>query len=127
MPASQLFFYALLGLILLVYLRRKLLARGIPQYDAATVAAQMKNREGLLLLDVRSSQERSRGHIPGSTHIALHQLKSRLPEIEKFRDKEIVCYCMSGSRSLAAASILRKNGFRSANLSGGISSWPAGV
>ena len=126
MPATQLFSYALLALILLVYFRRKLQARGIPQYDAATVAAKMKNREGLLLLDVRSSQEWSRSHIPGSTHIALHQLKSRLAEIEKFRDKEIVCYCLSGSRSLAAASMLRKNGFRSANLTGGITAWQAG-
>ena len=126
MTIPQILVYAAIFLIAVMYVRKALLKRSITHYSAAAVAGKLKARENILLLDVRTSGERSRQQIPHSTHIPLHELKGRLDELEKFREKEIVCYCQSGNRSLSAASVLKHHGFRVANLTGGISSWNFG-
>lgn len=123
MSASQIFFYVAIIVVAAIYVRQLLIRRSIVQYDAGSVSAKLKAKENIVLLDVRTSAERSRRHIPGSVHMPLHELKGRIGELEKFKVKEIVCYCQSGSRSLSAANILKHQGFRVANLSGGISSW----
>jgi len=76
-----------------------------------------------LLLDVRSSDERARGFIPGSTHIPLDELRQRLSELP--RDREIIAYCQSGQRSYIAARILSQRGFRVRNLTGSYRTWRA--
>jgi NADPH-dependent 2,4-dienoyl-CoA reductase/sulfur reductase-like enzyme/rhodanese-related sulfurtransferase len=65
-----------------------------------------------LLLDVRRSDERAAGFIPGSTHIPLDELRQRLSELP--RDREIIVYCQSGQRSYNAARVLSQHGFRGA-------------
>ena len=117
-----------LGLVLGIFLiRGKLLARGIAQYDAATVSRKLQEKGSILLLDVRSAAERKARSIGGSMHIPLQELRNRLPELERSRDCEIVCYCASGARSLSACQTLKRAGFRTANLSGGISAWKEGA
>ncbi|NNJ11354.1 pyridine nucleotide-disulfide oxidoreductase family protein [Chloroflexales bacterium ZM16-3] len=76
-----------------------------------------------LLLDVRDSDERAAGFIPGSTHIPLDDLRRRLGELP--RDREIITYCQSGQRSYIAARILSQHGFRVRNLSGSYLTWRA--
>ena len=116
-------FYLIVGIIVVLYGRRLLMRRAIIHYDAGTVGRKVKGKENILLLDVRTSGERSRRHIRGSVHIPLHELKGRMRELEEFRDKEIICYCQSGNRSLSASHTLKRNGFRVANLSCGMSAW----
>lgn len=117
MEPGQVFLYALLLAFLAINVRRFLRRRSIPQVDPAAIPP------GSLLLDVRTPAERSRESIPASVHIPLHQLRSRAGELEKYRDRQIVCYCASGNRSLSAAAALRKRGLNAANLAGGISNW----
>lgn len=117
MEPLQVFFYIVLAAFLIINVRRWMMRRSIPQVDPAEIPA------GTLLLDVRTPAERSREAIPGSVHIPLHQLSRRVGELEKYRDRRIICYCASGNRSLSAAATLRKRGYDAANLSGGISSW----
>jgi len=76
-----------------------------------------------LLLDVRSAGERSQQHIKGSLHIPLNELAGRLESLEKYRQKEIICYCHSGSRSFAATAMLQKHGFQAVNMKGGMVEW----
>ena len=57
-----------------------------------------------VILDVRDNTERQQGYIPGSVHIPLPQLRSRLSELP--RDGEIIPYCRSGQRSYDACRIL---------------------
>jgi rhodanese-related sulfurtransferase len=83
----------------------------------------METDRNLLLLDVRSNGERQHSHIKGSLHIPLNQLVSRSDELSKHKEKEIVCYCQTGNRSVTAASRLNKLGFKAANLKGGIAEW----
>ena len=123
MSTGQIILYALIALILFNYLRKYLNTRKIEHHDAAGISKRMKSSDNLLLLDVRTEPERKKGHIKGSVHIPLNQLRRRQKELEKFKNKEIVCYCRNGNRSLNAAVYLQKNGFNASNLKGGIVSW----
>ncbi|GLX65963.1 DsrE/DsrF/DrsH-like family protein [Paenibacillus glycanilyticus] len=83
------------------------------------VAEQLSSRdqEGTLLVDVRSEMEHNNGHIPGSMLIPVDELRSRLGELD--RNKEIWVYCQVGLRGYTASRILRQNGFKVRNLTGG--------
>jgi NADPH-dependent 2,4-dienoyl-CoA reductase/sulfur reductase-like enzyme/rhodanese-related sulfurtransferase len=78
-----------------------------------------------ILLDVRSADERVKGFIPGSIHIPLDEIRSRMNELP--RDLEIIVYCQSGQRSYFACRIVAQNGFRVRNLTGGYRTWKTGV
>jgi len=119
---SQIFLYALLALVVLFYLRRFLLTRTITRYSSAQLADRMKEA-GAVLLDVRTTHERQVQLIPGSLHIPLQELARRTEELEKYKSREVICYCQSGNRSLTAAVRLRRFGFNASNLEGGISEW----
>lgn len=67
-----------------------------------------------VVLDVRSKAEYEAGAIPGSTHIPLQQVATRLPEIKNWNKPVITC-CASGVRSGSAAALLRKNGIETIN------------
>jgi thioredoxin len=68
--------------------------------------------EDAILLDVRTPQEYSRGHIKGSTSIDISDpgFVSRVGLLQK--DKTILIYCLSGSRSYAAANYMSQHGFK---------------
>ncbi len=76
-----------------------------------------------LLLDVRTPEEFSGGHIAGAVNIAVETLQSRLNEIP--RDQPIVVYCRSGNRSAQAAQILAAAGYTGVRDLGGITAWVA--
>ncbi len=70
---------------------------------------QMKNQEGVVLLDVRSAAEYKSAHIPGSISYFIGDLKKKLPV--DLKDKKLIISCQSGDRATIAASFLKKNGF----------------
>lgn len=121
MTGDQLFFYFLLALVAFIVIRKSIRKRSVKNYSAAEARMRMTN--GSVMLDVRTGRERSYRSIPGSLHIPLHELNTRMNELERFRSKEIICYCASGSRSISAALRLKKAGFNAANLEEGIASW----
>ncbi len=69
------------------------------------------------IIDVRTLSENKCAVIPGAINIPLGQLRQRLPELD--REREIVTCCQVGLRGYLAERILRQNGFRVKNLSGG--------
>lgn len=78
-------------------------------------------KAGALLLDVRTPAEFSAGYADGAKNVPLSDLKSRIEELDT--ETPIVVYCRSGRRSQQAALMLRKQGFRVADL-GSLSEWP---
>jgi len=122
MSTSQILLYSLLALVFLVYLRRFLLTRGITRYSPSGLADRLK-QGGAVLLDVRTPAEYQSGNIKGSVLVPLQELHRRSVELQKYKGQEIVCYCRSGSRSLMAAAQLRRKGFNTAHLEGGIAEW----
>jgi rhodanese-related sulfurtransferase len=82
------------------------------------------NKEDGLVLDVRDDSEVRQGRIKGARHIPLKELKDRMGELQKFRDKPVVVYCRTGNRSAQASEVLTGNGFTNViNLQGGVVAW----
>lgn len=73
--------------------------------------------EEQILLDVRTVEEYEEGHIDGAVHIPVDELRERLNELDK--GKEVYAYCGVGIRGYIAARILKQNGFKVKNLTGG--------
>jgi rhodanese-related sulfurtransferase len=87
-------------------------------------AVMLFNHDEALILDVREGSEYTDGHIAKAKHVPLGQLKQRLSELEKYKDKPIVAVCRSGNRSGHACGILKKAGFVNVNnLAGGMGAW----
>ncbi len=82
------------------------------------------NEKEYLLVDVRQPYEYTKGHIPGAEFIPLNEFVSDLSGLPVNRD--LIFYCHSGGRSLAAASIFFEEGISEKaiyNLEGGILAW----
>ena len=70
-----------------------------------------------VFLDVRSLKEYRDGHVKGSIHIPVDELRGRLKEVPL--DREVLVYCERGLRSYIAVRLLVQHGINAFNLSGG--------
>ncbi|MGM0432062.1 MAG: rhodanese-like domain-containing protein [Spirochaetota bacterium] len=77
--------------------------------------------EEYTLIDVRTADEFSSGHIPSSINIPVGNIENNPPEVEK--DSLIIVYCRSGNRSARAADILNNLGYSNTVDFGGINRW----
>lgn len=76
------------------------------------------------LLDVRTPGEYAEGHIEGALNIDVHSDDfRRMAEKELSKDSTVLVYCRSGRRSMDAAEILARLGYKVVNLKGGIIEW----
>lgn len=124
MEFSQIVLYVFIALLAAYMFIKFQRSRSVKNYSSSEVSSMIKNNlSGAILLDVRTPAERKSRSIKGSLHIPSYELSSRLTELNKFKEKEIICYCQSGSRSSSAAYLLSKKGFKSANMRGGMSAW----
>jgi rhodanese-related sulfurtransferase len=78
-------------------------------------------RDGAQGVDVREQYERDAGHIAETLHIELDQLTAAAETLE--RERPIVFYCRTGSRSALAAQAFAAAGFEAHNLDGGLKAW----
>lgn len=80
--------------------------------------------DDFVLLDVRNADELARVSIGGSMHVPLDLLDDRMDDLEKLKEKEIICMCHHGMRSQMAQEYLAVQGFkRVRNLDGGIDAY----
>jgi rhodanese-related sulfurtransferase len=75
------------------------------------------------LVDVREQYEHDAGRIAGATHIELDRLANEADTLD--RDRRLVFYCRSGSRSAMASDAFRAAGYDAYNLDGGLKAWVA--
>lgn len=68
-------------------------------------------KQGAIILDVRSRNEFSGGHIKNSINIPVDQLSSELSKLTD-KNKCIICCCASGMRSGTAKRILESKGYK---------------
>src|SRR5215213_6984699 len=95
----------------------------VEEVDPAEVREHLGN--GVVLVDVRESEEWDAGHIPGAKHVPRGYLESRIEDAVADRDQRVVIYCASGQRSALAAHTLREQlGYHNvASMNGGITLW----
>lgn len=75
--------------------------------------------EGAVLIDVRTEQEFTQGHLHSAQHIPLSDIMhSDLTQFTK--DQPIVLYCRTGNRSNIAKQYLIKKGFTHVHDAGGL-------
>ena len=92
------------------------------QPDVNQGVKDYKNTVGAVLLDVRTPQEYSEGHIPESKNVPLQSLDKVRTVVEN-KDRELFVYCYSGARSRQAAAALEQMGYTKVKNIGGISSY----
>jgi rhodanese-related sulfurtransferase len=86
--------------------------------------SQKITKPGVIIVDVRTSEEFASGHIEGALNIDFNS-GNFANEITRLNPSETYAvYCRSGSRSGQAASIMHKAGFHDvSNLNGGVIDW----
>ena len=84
---------------------------------------QLQNT-GTVLIDVRNDSENEAGAIPGSILIPVNELRNRIDEI---KGKDLVVHCAVGQRGHTAVQLLSGHGIKARNLSGGYTTWKAGM
>lgn len=86
--------------------------------------AQLIKADSVAIVDVRTAEEFDAGHIGGAVNIDVLKdgfakaASSALP-----KGKTIAVYCRSGKRSMIAANIFAKKGYKVVNLRGGWLEW----
>lgn len=117
---------AFVSLLVLTFLNEmKLATRRFSSLTPAGAVQLMNNEEdNALILDVREPSETASGKIAKAVQIPVSGIDKRIGELEKHRDKHVIVYCKSGTRSGIACKALNKAGFEHVhNLSGGIMAW----
>lgn len=115
--------------------RQQMLAearRNVQEVSGQEARERQERDEGDVFLDVREPAEWTAGHIPGAVHVPLGMLHFRGdpaspmadPNLTASTDARIVVYCETGIRSLLAADLLKKMGYRDVvSMARGISGW----
>lgn len=76
---------------------------------------------GAALIDVRQPYEWEAGRIAGARHLEMNDLANNAESVP--RDRAVVFYCRSGSRSALATTAFRQAGWDAYNLEGGLDEW----
>ena len=97
-------------------------SRGYDSVDAQEFATALKNPD-VQIIDVRTPQEFSEGHIPDAVNIDLESedFFEQMDCLDK--DKPVAVYCRGGRRSKIAAERFVGKGFEVTELDGGIITW----
>ena len=113
-------------IVVSLMLIHSLIGEKLKGYSSITPSqsTQLINRDNAMVLDVRENNEYGSGHIINSIHIPLSNIKSRIGELDKYKNQKVIVACRSGHRSSHACASLKKEGFEQVfNLSGGVMAW----
>jgi rhodanese-related sulfurtransferase len=106
--------------------------RNVREVSPAEAREMLNAEAGGVIVDVREVNEWDLGHIPGAVNVPLGQLGSRADASSPNADSEltgradalIVTQCATGKRSILAADLLQKLGYRNVvSMRGGFVSW----
>ncbi len=97
---------------------------GVTLITAQEAKVNLEKDSNIQLIDVRTAEEFSTGHIAKAGNYCLtnDELKQKMTNLDK--DKPVYVYCKSGGRSSKASRLLVENGFKHVyDISGGITAW----
>jgi rhodanese-related sulfurtransferase len=89
-------------------------------------ATQLINQNKTIIIDVRDEAQFANGHIREARNIPAKDLTKRIGELDKFKTRNVLVVCQTGTQSPKAAAKLTKAGFNEVfGLSGGMAAWQA--
>jgi molybdopterin/thiamine biosynthesis adenylyltransferase/rhodanese-related sulfurtransferase len=96
----------------------------IDEIDPSAVS-EILGADGVVIVDVRESDEWDAGHIPGAKFVTRGHLESRIEGAAPDRSERVILYCASGNRSALAAKTLREQlGYEHVeSMTGGYTLW----
>ena len=115
-----LYWIAMAGLLFWFAYSKGWILANFESIDAKQAIHLLENDDNVTLLDVRTIQEYKAGHLRGATLIPVEVLSENLGMLKEDKDKKIIVYCRTGSRSVSASRTLEENGFTPLNVRGGI-------
>lgn len=124
--ASRHSFLAILLAVLTVALAWTEVSRLFRSFKALQPAAltALINRENALVVDLSSTSEFEKGHIPGSKNVQPSQFDPENKQLVAAKAMPVVAVCRTGQASANAAKRLKQAGFEQVYwLDGGILAW----
>ncbi|WP_309496611.1 rhodanese-like domain-containing protein [Sulfurovum sp.] len=115
-----LYLIAMLGLLISYSYSKGWILTDFEFINAKQAIVLLSNDDNVTVLDVRTLREYENRHLKNAIHIPVQTLSSSLDVLKNDKNKRIVVYCRSGSRSIKASRILEDNGFTPLNVEGGI-------
>jgi sulfur-carrier protein adenylyltransferase/sulfurtransferase len=96
----------------------------IDEVDPSAVS-EILGADGVVIVDVRESDEWDAGHIPGAKFVTRGHLESRIEGAAPDRSERVILYCASGNRSALAAKTLKEQlGYEHVeSMTGGYTLW----
>jgi len=90
------------------------------------VKEAIEEKEPLIFLDVRTLEEYAKGHIANSIHVPVDDISKKITSAIPEKNKKVVVYCLSGSRSMFAVQEMMKMGYTQVfTLTSGLLGWRA--
>lgn len=81
-----------------------------------------------VMIDVREPFEWDKQHLSGVEKISMGDIPAKMPDLEKWKEEELVVVCRSGGRSGNITAFLRQQGFTNVrNLIGGMLGWKQSI
>lgn len=117
---NVLYWIAMAGLLFWFAYSKGWIFANFQSIDAKQAVHLLQHDDNVTLLDVRTIAEFKSGHLRDATLIPVDALSENLGMLKHAKDKKIIVYCRTGSRSVSASRILEKNGFTPLNVRGGI-------
>lgn len=113
--------YIIIGLLILFMISRMLPVKGVKNLSPNEIKPKLKDGK-VQFIDVRTPGEYKSDHVKQFKNLPLQSLKNQINTLDK--NKEVVVICRSGSRSMNACRLLKKEGFNHlTNVRGGMNVW----
>ena len=99
---------------------------GIDEITPEDARDRLDETNAPVLIDVRSYRERATSYIPGSIHLPMAEVESRLAEVAPDPGRPVITYCATGNRSRRILPTIAHLGYENAvSMAGGIVAWQA--
>jgi rhodanese-related sulfurtransferase len=97
----------------------------VREIDARDVFKKIQAGEGdFILLDVRTPQEYVKERISGSINLPIDEVGVKIEKVIPDKEKTIYVYCLSGSRSRVAVSVMQDLGYKNVyDMISGLLAW----
>lgn len=98
--------------------------QSVPSITVEEVKRALETKADVIVIDVRTQEEYSDGHIDGSILLPVDTVRRKIVSVIPDKTQKIFVHCRSGMRSTKATKEMLKLGYTNVhNLQGGIIAW----